>query len=89
MRMMHLNKGGVGMAARTACGRNILRTPLSTDWEGFKEEQSEHQCKLCAASKQAKLNARSDAKELAKWEPEDSEAWKTRDDAMVAAHRAT
>ena len=26
-RQMHLNKSGSGMAARTACGRNIIRTP--------------------------------------------------------------
>jgi len=60
-RQMHLNKGGSGMAARTACGRNILRTPLSTDWQGFKAQPAEHRCAKCAASKQAELNARRDA----------------------------
>jgi hypothetical protein len=35
-RQMHLNKSGSGMALRTACGRNILSTPMSCDWEGFK-----------------------------------------------------
>lgn len=48
------------MAARTACGRDILRTPLSTDWEGFKAEAPTHRCAKCEASKQAELNARRD-----------------------------
>jgi hypothetical protein len=61
-RQMHLNKSGSGMAAKTACGRNILRTPLSVNWEDFKNELPEHQCAKCAASKQAELNKRNDAK---------------------------
>jgi len=58
MRKMHLNKGGTGMASRTACGRNVLRTPMSTTWTEFKQERPEHQCDKCAASQQAALNAR-------------------------------
>ena len=57
-RQMHLNKSGSGMAARTACGRNILRTPLSTTWAEFKDLPEEQKCAKCAASKQAALNAR-------------------------------
>ena len=60
MRVVHLNKNGSGMASRTACGRNILRTPLSTNWEEFKTEP--HQCAKCAASKQFEVNTKMDAK---------------------------
>ena len=55
---MHLNKSGSGMAARTACGRNILRTPLSTSWAEFKATPADQRCAKCAESKQAALNAR-------------------------------
>lgn len=51
MRMMHLHKNGGGMAAKTACGRNIIRTPMSTDWVGFTSEPSESQCSKCVNSK--------------------------------------
>lgn len=57
-RQMHLNKSGNGMAVRTACGRNILRTPLSANWEDFKAMPEGQKCAKCAASKQAALNAR-------------------------------
>lgn len=59
---MHLNKSGSGFASRTACGRNILRTPMSTDWEDFKREVPAYRCVKCAASKQAEVNAKSDAR---------------------------
>ncbi len=55
---MHLNKSGSGMASRTACGRNILRTPLSAKWADFKALPDDQKCAKCAASKQAALNAR-------------------------------
>ena len=61
-RQMHLNKGGAGMAARTACGRNILRTPMSTNWEEFKITSYAVQCVKCRESKQAEVNARRDTK---------------------------
>ena len=57
-RQMHLNRGPAGMASRTACGRNILRTPMSTDWAGFTGELEANRCAKCAASKQAEVNAR-------------------------------
>lgn len=57
-RQTHLDKGGNGMAARTACGRNILRTPISTGWADFKATPANQQCEKCAASKQADLNRR-------------------------------
>lgn len=80
----HLNKSGSGMASKTACGRNILRTPISTNWEEFKSDA--HQCEKCAASRQAELNAKADAN---KWVPEtDPNAWKARDAALIAAKRA-
>ena len=82
---MHLNKSGSGMAARTACGRNILRNPLSCGWEGFKLTPDVQQCEKCAASKQAELNARRDAD---KWIPESLDAWKLADDKLLAARRA-
>ena len=85
-RVTHLNKSGSGWASKTACGRGLLRTPISTDWEGFKNEAAKYQCVKCAASKQAELNARRD---LAAWEPvADADAWKAADDALIAAHRA-
>jgi hypothetical protein len=62
MRKVHLHKSGLGMAAKTACGRNILRTPIAARWTEFKTEPEKYQCDLCAASKQATLNARFDAK---------------------------
>lgn len=55
---MHLNKSGSGMAARTACGRNVLRTPFSTTWDEFKDLPEVQKCVKCASSKQAALNAR-------------------------------
>lgn len=57
-RQMHLDKGPKGMAARTACGRDILRTPMSTEWTGFISEPAQFRCIKCAASKQAEVNAR-------------------------------
>ena len=57
-RQMHLNKGPTGMAATTACGRNLLRTPMSTDWAGFLGERVENRCIKCNASKQAEVNGR-------------------------------
>lgn len=81
---MHLNKSGSGMASRTACGRNILRTPLSTNWEGFKNETN--QCEKCAASKLFAFLTRRDADA---WEPvADQDAWKAADDALIAASRS-
>ncbi len=64
-RQLHLNKSGSGMASRTACGRNILRTPLSANWEGFKAEPAEHRCAKCAASKQFEVNTKMDARKAA------------------------
>lgn len=57
-RQMHLDKGPKGMAARTACGRNILRTPMSTDWKGFLTEPEQYRCVKCSNSKQAEVNAK-------------------------------
>ena len=62
MRVTHLNKGPKGMAARTACGRNILRTPFSCYWETFKQEPVQYRCIKCAASKQFEVNAKMDAR---------------------------
>ena len=59
---MHLDKGPKGMAARTACGRSILRTPMSTDWLGFKSEPAQYRCIKCVASKQFEVNTRMDAR---------------------------
>jgi len=53
------------MAARTACGRNILRTPMSTDWENFKMEATAYRCVKCVASKQFEVNTRMDARKAA------------------------
>lgn len=81
---LHLNKSGSGMSSKTACGRNILRTQLSANWNDFKAY--DHRCIKCDESKQAALNTRRDA---AQWEPiADQDAWKAADDALIAAHRA-
>lgn len=82
---MHLKKSGSGMASNTACGRNILRSPMCCGWERFKLLPTDQQCEKCAASKQAVLNARRDADE---WIPESPDAWKLADDKLIAAHRA-
>jgi hypothetical protein len=81
---MHLNKSGSGFFAKTACGRNVVRTPVSCNWAGFKLTQEDEQCAKCAASKQAELNARRDA-DL--WIPESPDAWKLADDALIATRR--
>ena len=62
---MHLNKSGSGMASKTACGRSILRTPMSVNWAGFLSEPSEFRCIKCATSKQAEVNAKADARKAA------------------------
>lgn len=62
---MHLNKSGAGFTSRTACGRNILRTPMSTDWENFKMEALAYRCIKCVASKQFEVNTRMDARKAA------------------------
>jgi hypothetical protein len=59
---MHLNKSGSGMASLTACGRNILRTPMSMAWADFRLLPEDQKCAKCAASKQAELNKRADAR---------------------------
>lgn len=81
---VHLNKSGSGMASMTACGRNILRTPISTNWEGFKTEAS--RCEKCVGSKLFAFLSRKDADQ---WVPvADPDAWKAADDALIAARRA-
>lgn len=64
-RQMHLDKSGSGMASRTACGRNILRTPMSTNWTSFKTEPVQYQCMKCRTSKQFELNTRRDIQKAA------------------------
>lgn len=58
MRMMHLNKGGTGFAFKTACGRNLLRTPMSTEYASFIALPQEQQCEKCRVSKQALFMAK-------------------------------
>src|SRR5574343_109879 len=55
---MNLNKSGAGMTARTACGRNILRTPLSMKWDDFKMLPVDQRCEKCDVSRQAEVNRR-------------------------------
>jgi hypothetical protein len=62
MRVTHLNKSGLGMASKTACGRNILRTPISVNWAGFKQEPTEYRCIKCVSSKQFEVNTKMDAR---------------------------
>ena len=62
MRVTHLNKGGTGWAFKTACGRNMLRTPFSVDWNEFKNLPTQYRCIKCVSSKQFLLNTKVDAK---------------------------
>jgi len=62
MRVMHLNKSGSGFSFKSACGRNLLRTPLSTSWEDFKKEPLQNRCAKCMTSKQFLLNTKHDLK---------------------------
>ncbi len=62
---MHLNKGGSGFTSMTACGRNLLRTPMSVKWEDFKNEPEEKRCAKCQASKQFEVNTRMDLRKQA------------------------
>jgi len=62
MLVTHLNKSGTGMASKTACGRNILRTPISVNWSGFKTEPAQYRCAKCVASKQFEFLAKVDAR---------------------------
>jgi hypothetical protein len=91
--VLHLNKSGSGMASKTACGRNVLRTPFSANWTEYKTDSSFVKCEKCEASKQAEVNRKSDAKkeesDAAKWVPVDDEnAWKEADAKLIAAARA-
>ena len=97
-RQMHLNKSGSGFASKTACGRNLLRTPMSTDWAGFKAEGQQYRCVKCDESKFAEFHRKQDAKQegqddwkpdLDAWAPvDDPDAWKKADDALFAGRRA-
>lgn len=62
MRVTHLEKSGLGMSIKTACGRNILRTPISVNWVGFKDEPAQYRCVKCVTSKQFEVNTRMDAR---------------------------
>jgi hypothetical protein len=62
MRVTHLNKSGTGWASKTACGRNLLRTPFSVNWSEFKNEPAQYRCIKCVSSKQFSLNTRVDLK---------------------------
>ena len=62
MLVTHLNKNGLGMASKTACGRNILRTPISVNWADFKKEDSRLRCEKCVASKQFAFNIQVDSR---------------------------
>jgi hypothetical protein len=65
MRVTHLNKSGTGWSSKTACGRNLLRTPISTNWSDFKQEPVQFRCIKCVASKQFEFNTKMDAKKAA------------------------
>lgn len=89
-RVIHLNKSGSGMASKTACGRNILRTPMSADWAGFTGTKASQRCSLCDASSHAEFQRKQEEKaSVDAWEPEHPDAWKAADDALIAARRAS
>jgi hypothetical protein len=65
MRVTHLNKSGTGWSSKTACGRNLLRTPISTNWSDFKQEPVQFRCIKCVTSKQFEFNVKMDARKVA------------------------
>jgi hypothetical protein len=83
--VLHLHSSGSGFASKTACGRNLLRTPMSAAWDQFKEDVHMHHCDKCKASR---LFAFLQKQDLSKWEPEDSDEWKRQDDALIASRKA-
>ena len=64
MRVTHLNKSGSGFTSKTACGRNIMRTPISVNWIEYKNEPMQFRCIKCESSKQVAVNKRTDEKKL-------------------------
>lgn len=64
MRKVHLNKSGSGMTSKTACGRNILNTPMSVNWTEYKQEPLQYRCTKCEASKQTEVNTRMDVRKF-------------------------
>lgn len=81
-RRIHLNKSGARFSSMTACGRNLYRTPLSTDWAGFTGTLQSQRCARCDESSFAAFKRKND------WEPEAPDAWIKADAALIAAHRA-
>lgn len=65
MRVMHLDKSGSGWSFKTACGRNMLRTPMSTNWSEFKQEPLQYRCTKCSSSKQFEVNTKMDDRKAA------------------------
>lgn len=65
MRVMHLDKSGSGWSSKTACGRNMLRTPMSTNWSDFKQEPVQYRCIKCSSSKQFEVNTKMDDRKAA------------------------
>jgi hypothetical protein len=55
MSKMHLQRSGEGKAARTACGRDILRTPMSVKWMTFVTLPDSQVCMRCRTSAYVKL----------------------------------
>ena len=85
---MHLTKPSNG---KIACGRGIGNSHMAAKWDQFNSLPHEQQCEACAKSLQAQLNKKNDAskeaEELAKWIPEEQDAWMKADDALVASRR--
>ena len=65
MRVMHLDKSGSGWSFKTACGRNMLRTAMSSNWSDFKQEPVQFRCIKCVASKQFEVNVKMDDRKAA------------------------
>ncbi len=65
MRVMHLDKSGSGWAFKTACGRSMLRTPMSANWSEFKQEPVQFRCVKCSSSKQFEVNTKMDDRKAA------------------------
>lgn len=94
---MHLHTTGSGMAVKTACGRNILRTPMSTGFSEFLT--SEQPCDKCKASKTfsvllrkhnaALANAQAEQEDMGEWEAiPDSETIKA-DKALIKGKQSS
>jgi hypothetical protein len=75
MRVTHLNKSGTGWSSKTACGRNLLRTPIfSRTGAEFKQELYSFVEDQVVTSKQFEFNAKMDSRKSPPNQPKGAQA---------------